>query len=341
MKSTNESGDGSSRWDIWLIAAIAVVLVAGTIFVSLRMLDQSERHVAAVKEMKVRENVENAWAPQTAQCDDLVKNDLAENPDRTAAKYSNIQISENSMAYIAKMSKLRSLSLSGCNVQNRWLKHLAPLQLEQINLSDCDISDDAMKELIKIKTLRSLHLNGCAKITDRGVEIITQLPITELFVSKSKVTDYGIKILTACKTLQRLDVSATKVTSSALSQIASMKGLLTLDVSKLQIQTKDFAALRKVPTLYSLNVTQCGINDEGLKALSGANLYKINLSRNPVTAKGVTYLYSCPRLKVVRLEDCQKITALDAEKLRKAKPDWKVQTSDPKDYQWKDAMEFL
>lgn len=340
MKSPKTSGDGTGRLDLWIMAAIAIVLVAGTIFVSLRLLDQSERHVEAVKEMKVRENVDNAWAPQTATCDTMIKRDLEEHPNRTEAKYSNIQISETSMTYIGKMSRLRMLSLSGCTVKDQWLKYLEPLQLEQIDLGDCDITDDAMQELVKIKTLRAVQLNGCTKIGDRGLEIITQLPLTELYVSKSKVTNGGVKFLTACKSLQRLDVSTTKITSSELPNLARMN-LLTLDLSDLQLHAKDLAAFRNAPNLYSFNLTRCGIKDEGLKALSGANLHKINLQGNPVTAKGLTFLYSCPRLKVVRLENCRKITPLDLEKLRKAKPDWRIQTTDPKDYQLKDAMEFL
>lgn len=328
------------RKDFWLLGAIAVVLVAGTIFVSLKLLDQSERHVKAVKEMKVREDVDNAWAPQKAQCDSTIKADLEAHPDRTEAKYTNMLISEKSMLYLAKMSKLQGLSLSGCSVEDRWLRHLAPLPLQRIALSDCDITDDAMNYLVKMKDLKAVHLNGCTKITDRGVEIITKRPLTELFVAKSRITNESARFLSSCKTLRRLDVGQTSITSDVLAQLLSLKELVGLDLSDTLVRGKDLGAVKNADKLRALNLRRCGVNDDGLKTLTGVGVYKINLSGNPFSGKGLAYLYSCPQLGVLKLDECPNITAADVQKFKKAKPNCRVDSSDPDD-QWREAVDSI
>lgn len=328
------------RKDFWLLGAIAVVLVAGTIFVSLKLLDQSERHVKAVKEMKVREDVDNAWAPQKAQCDSTIKADLEAHPSRTEAKYTNMLISEKSMLYLAKMSKLQGLSLSGCSVEDQWLRHLLPLPLQQIALNNCDITDDAMNYLVKMKALKSVHLNGCTKITDRGVEVITKRPLTELFVAKSRITNDSARFISSCKTLRRLDLGQTAVTSEILPELVSLKELIGLDLSDTRVRGKDLAAVKDAAKLYALNLSRCGIKDDGLKNLAGVRLYKINLSGNPCTGKGLAHLYSCPRLSVLKLEDCPNITDSDLAKFKKEKPDCRVDSSSP-DNSLKEAVDSI
>lgn len=329
-----------ARRDIWFLGIIAMLIVGGTIFISFKILDQSERHLETIKEMKVTENVDNAWAPQSAQCDNSVKADLEADPNRTQAKYANLQISETSMTYIARMRNLRRLDLARCSLNDDWLIHLKNLPLESLSLSDCDITNDGMQHLAKIRTLKLIHLNGCNSIGDEGVKKLAELPLAELHLARTSITNSGIKHLTACKSLLKLDVSRSKVTSSALVDLASMHGLRSLDFSGIPVKTNDLSCFLKGPSqLWVLNVSRCGIQDDGVKVFAALPLLrKLNISHNPFTSKGVSYLCSNESIISLRLDGCPNISPADVQKLKKSKPNCRVELANLKQKDLRDTI---
>jgi hypothetical protein len=332
----------AGRQDIWILIGLAVLVVSGVIFVSFRIVDQSERHVQAVKDMKVSESIDNAWAPQSSEVDSMVRQDLESNPDRQEAKYSNIQITETSLKYISRMRKLKSLSLSGCSVKDDWLIHIEHLPLEAVALSDCDITDNGMLHLAKIKTLRSLHVNGCHRIGDRGVEIISGLPLDDLHLSRTSITNAGVKSLTACKSLEKLNLSGTSISSAAYPELSRMPSLLALDLSEVAVTPKDLESLKKAPKLWSLNLEDCGLHDDALKALADFPVQKLVVSKNPFTSRGIDYLCSNHKVAALKIDKCPYVTDSDLQRLKKAKPNCRFLTSDQKREQLKDAIwDFL
>lgn len=81
---------------------------------------------------------------------------------------SDCPLEGKALETIGSLAKLKILSISGCNITDETLQHLANLPLERLDLEALDmISDEGLSELLwSLRTLHSLYIFNCQKITD-------------------------------------------------------------------------------------------------------------------------------------------------------------------------------
>ncbi len=326
-----------------LLLGITVLLVFATIILVLKLLDQSERHVKAVRDMKVTQDTDNAWAPQATECDLMVKRDLEENPLRTEAKY-RLEVTEKGMEYLEKMQNLRILVLSGCSVQDKWLRHIQKLPLRQIDLSDSDVGDGGVPYLAKIPTLTELLLSNCSHVTDLSTPTLCKMTaLHRLSLEGTGVTNNGIKNLRGLTNLDNLSVCNTPVNSGAFDDIATLTNLHSLYFSFNTIELQDISKLKALSKLDTLSMPRCKLNDDCVEVLATIPVRVLDLSGNPFTGKGLMALAKNKPLRALIIDGCAQIGDGDIAKFRKAAPKCNLShgAGDSKLDKWKDQYKDL
>jgi Leucine-rich repeat (LRR) protein len=85
---------------------------------------------------------------------------------------SNAELSDDGLAELGNLKKLRFLALRGTKITAAGLKHLSGLQeLEHLVLTGNRISDAGLEHLAKLKNLKTLEVGG-TDITDAGLKVI-------------------------------------------------------------------------------------------------------------------------------------------------------------------------
>jgi len=305
-----------------VLGVITVLLVAATIVLTLKLLDQSERHVEAVHGMKVKSATDAGWAPRDAELDGVVKADYDKDPNRTKAGY-HADISDKGMRILGKMKNLTNLDLAGCNVEDDWLQYIQDLHLTRLALSDSEITDRGARMISKFTDLADLTLARCTKIGDQGISSFKSLKkLTCLDLEQTQCTNSGVKIL--CDNLPNLTVlklKYTKVTSAALADIAKLKNLDDLDLSQNEIDRKDLVHLAGLKKLTKLGLNRCNITDEDIPFLASLGVNSLGLSSTPITSKGLMILAGTKHIRQIYIEGCPNLTAADVEKLRQIHPE--------------------
>jgi hypothetical protein len=118
------------------------------------------------------------------------------------------KITDEGMKHVARLAKLRRLSLSSDNIGDRGLVHVEGLS-----------------------KLESLHV-GSSKVTDAGMKSIGRLTqLRELSLSCPALTDAGLKELHGLKELERLSIEHYQLSDAAIAALkAKLPRLTTKDV---------------------------------------------------------------------------------------------------------------
>ena len=144
--------------------------------------------------------------------------------------------------------EITDLDLTGTNVTEKGLKHLAGLRkLMTIRLSQGQLSDAHLRVLCEIGLMHTLTYQiagSSAKPVPEAIEDIVTLALC-----RSRITDAGLRELARFSNLARLDLSETRVTDAGLKELARLKTLTTLQLQGTQVTEAGVAALQKaLPT---------------------------------------------------------------------------------------------
>lgn len=221
---------------------------------------------------------------------------------RFSGKERITDIEDPGMAHIAKLIKLRSLSLDGLWVSEDGIKTLAPLKdLQQLQLGKTLVGNEVIPVLENFPKLKSLRLskNG-------------QLDAT------------GLAQLSAIKNLEELDLSeCTAFFDDALESVGKLTKLKKLNLWRAQIGDAGIAALAPLTNLESLNVDNTRLTDESMPTFSGmTKLTFLHLGSTGITDAGLIHLeplVNMEKLIVTRTEVTKEGVAALSPKLPKAK----------------------
>jgi internalin A len=253
----------------------------------------------------------------------------------------NEGITDTGLAYIGELGKLKHLDVGG-NYTDKGIAELANCRLmEELSIGGSGITDESLRIVGELKNLETLSIGG-AGLTDDGMSKIAKLTnLRRLYITNApNVTNTGIAKLTTLKSLQYLSINYfTKVTVGGLSNFNELPNLISLtllgihqDNSKMDISglkklkelvitfnpglegknesfssSEDWACLAKLTELKTLQVPGYGIDDNGMKYLSGLknldflNIYCIGESR--ITDRGIKYLTGLKKLSDLRIKD--------------------------------------
>ncbi len=138
-----------------------------------------------------------------------------------ALRVQDDRLSDDAIESIIKLPKLEYLSLShNPGITDDGVAKLMDLkELRSLRLASLRISDEGLQNIDRLKHLRTLDLSG-TNITDKTLDKIKELPLQEIFLSSTNVTDEGVRQLAKCGILDRLALNGCpKVSKGVVSEL--------------------------------------------------------------------------------------------------------------------------
>jgi hypothetical protein len=125
------------------------------------------------------------------------------------------------------------------------------------------------------KPVVGVSFAGSTELTDKGLkEVAGALAALKdlkwLDLSRTQVTDTGLKEVAGLKGLQKLRLPATEVTDAGLKHLKKLKELRELDLSITKVSDKGVKELADLKTLRRLSLLGSGVTDKGFEELKRA-----------------------------------------------------------------------
>ncbi|CAM4733630.1 unnamed protein product [Leuciscus chuanchicus] len=321
----------------------------------LRELDLSKNNITASGVMQISDLLEHPQCKLEKlglrSCDisdrgyTVLSSALRSNPSLRELDLSENNINELGVKMLSALladpqSKLEKLELRSCNISDGGCAVLSSAlrsnpSLRELDLSRNNITDSKLKKISPLLEdpqckLQKLVLRSC-NISDEGCADLSSalrsnLSLRELDLSENKITDSGVKELSAlladprCK-LEKLGMRSCWIRDGGCADLSSAlrsnpSHLRELDLSENIITdsgVKKFSALLKHPQskLEKLGLRSCYISDGGCAVLSSAlrsnpsHLRELDLSENNITDSGIKQLSALlehPQCKLEKLE---------------------------------------
>jgi hypothetical protein len=195
-------------------------------------------------------------------------------------RVDNTTFTDESLSQIAKFQHLKALALSGGQITDRGLRHVAGLK--------------KLNELV----LRDARLVSCA-----GMAEIVKLPqLRRLELTNAPIRDGAFARLAAIQTLEELSVEGSNLSVESLEVAARMPNLksLSLDLGNHVIGREAVLSLHALPNLRRLSLRCSGISDDALSEVKSlTNLRLLSLGDARVSWQALAMLReSLPNLSV-------------------------------------------
>ncbi len=167
-------------------------------------------------------------------------------------------------------SRLTAVGFQEAGLTNQDVKVLAEFTgWKGISLSDNPIAGDGLSNLRDVKGLESLDVSGC-KINDRSFTALSDLPLRRLDLSRTDLTDAGVKAVAAnFRKLESLNLAATAATEACLPAVATFGDLRDLSLAHLALNAPTLDALAACKNLRSLSVADTPQHVADLSKLVG------------------------------------------------------------------------
>ncbi len=247
-------------------------------------LDLSETSVAdaGLKDLAAHENLATLNLHDTKVTDAGLKH-LTPLKNLTRISLSSEHLSDESLRVLREMNLLHSLG----SIRESRHTPSSPSEVTGLNLRGTKVTDAGLKELAPLKNLTYLVLPDVTDSTLRelrGLGLLHALDLAEsdalerpqsaedvatLRLSRTKITDAGLKELVDFKNLTNLSLSGTAVTDAGLKELAFFKDLSHLDLSDTNVTGTGLKHLAGCKKLTRLDVA---LTDDGLRALSEMGL---------------------------------------------------------------------
>jgi hypothetical protein len=151
-------------------------------------------------------------------------------------------VSDAGLKVLKGSTKLANLDLDGTKITPEGIKELRDLrELHYIHLANDQITDKMLKGLHEAKMLHALH-TAYTKDFKRPTGEDT---LYRLSLSKTPITDEGIKELKDLTKIGELELEATNITDAAIPDLKELKSLKRMDLKDTKITDEGFEDLRK------------------------------------------------------------------------------------------------
>lgn len=188
----------------------------------LQILQMSQTGVSDLQNLAFIKTLENIELNRT-----LIKTrhlrSLIGLPKLKVLKIEENNLNDDCIDQIVQMPNLEYLSLChNSGITDDGVNKLMSLKkLKGLRLGSLRIGDDGLRNIERLKNLRSLDLNG-TDVTDKTLAKLSRMPLHELYLSGTNVTDEGVRQLVNCGTLDHLTLnSCPKVSKGVVSQLRS------------------------------------------------------------------------------------------------------------------------
>lgn len=207
----------------------------------------------------------------------------------------------------------------------RWLGMELVGRVKQVDLRKGKVDNDLMTHIGRLTELRRLDLSD-ANIDDEGLRRIAHLPVYELWLQGTHISDQSAKTLSQMKTLSFLQLNATTVSDQFLEQLESLPRLESLGLRGAQVTSEGMKYLARHPRLKTVDVYQTAVGDAGVTFLAECPLLTdVGLSMTAITDEAFGSLGMLTKLEHVDVTANRALTKEAAANFAKAHPECKVE----------------
>jgi hypothetical protein len=220
-------------------------------------------------------------------------------------------LGNGSIAVLAQIAALTSLSLSYCSNVTNVSPLSSCLALEELTLSRTSVDVDGIEALARIPTLRKLYLLECRRLRD--VTCLQDcVSLETLALTGSPVTSMGLRGLENIPGLRSPNIGTSDVLT--VVGLSSSRALTSLDLCETNVDNAGIAGLENIPSLTQLDLKGCRRITSVRSLRMSQSIRGLNLSETDITAASLVGLNEIPTLEIVVLENCRKLT--DVRSLR-------------------------
>jgi internalin A len=230
---------------------------------------------------------------------------LAHAPNLVEIGLSKAEVHDKLALAFAALPRLRTIRLAATPITIAAIRKIVALPaLRAVDLAATPIDDAACAQLIVHPELEELRLDD-TQVTDACFGEQPSPKLTELYVSRTAVSDRGARILDSLAHLTGLGLGATRITGATLERIGKLTELRTLvlqathtdqleqlgalhDLRRLYLTATDlddaaFAAFANLRELRVLHVASTRISDGSLDLLRSFNLDELAIGETRIT----------------------------------------------------------
>jgi Leucine-rich repeat (LRR) protein len=310
---------------IVVIVTCIIALICGLAWVSVNLVDQSERQVNEIRAINVNAQLGSHKEEKESESDRHAMLYLRTHPGAGAVSFKGYDLTDRAMPSFAGMSKLAFLCLAYTQVGDAGLKYLENLPLRVLDLSDTRVTDDGMDAVNKIHSLDCLFVNE-TDVGDAGVARLKDLSnLGEIHLNDSRVTDMCAGMIAEHKNIWKVSLAATHTTDKALVDLSTLPQLTTLDLTNTDVTIKGLRLLKNKPLMKTLLMVASRLTDDDLEQITQIlpTLQRLDIGRTGITDAGLKHLTKL-KLKTLDLQMCKKITTEGIDAFKKACPECKV-----------------
>lgn len=171
----------------------------------------------------------------------------------------------------------------------------------KVDLRNGKADNDLLTHIAVFKELRGLDLSN-ADIDDDGVRRLVHLPLRELWLQSTGITDASADSLSELTTLDFLQLNATSLTDAFLERLQPMPNLNNLGLRGTRVTSVGMKYLPRHTKLNTLDVYDTQIDDSGVRHLVDCqSLTHVGLSMTKITNSVFESLGKLPNLTTADL----------------------------------------
>jgi hypothetical protein len=253
-----------------------------------------------------------------------IQDEVDRDPEEAHFKLRYFRATDETLAPLARLWKLRSVDLSCSKIGDNGLAYIEKCPLEILILAETQVTDAGMVHVANMKRLETLDLYD-TKVSNSGLAHLAGVTsIRVLKIGGTQITGDGLENLLPLKSLKELDVNDLKdgMTEKGLATISKFANLTQLNLGGDRITATGIAALANLPKLGNLCLARTNLSAGEIDALAKLkHLEVLDLEATPVTIKDLnTLAKELPSLEQLCIENCGKISQSDRQQFMKRHP---------------------
>ena len=173
---------------------------------------------------------------------------------------------------------------------------LERLPISEVNLREAKVDNTLLVHVGNLKEVRRLDLSY-ANIDDAGLKTIAHLPLRELWLQSTNITDASAVTISRIKTLDFLQLNSTDLSDEFLKTLTPMPKLTDLGLRGTDVTGDGMQHLQRHSKLKKLDVYHTAVDDTGVEALTRCkSLTFVGLSKTQITDQVFQNLAKLPNL---------------------------------------------
>ena len=183
-------------------------------------------HDDSLKLLSNYKQLQNIDLRDCADITDLGISYIVHLPKLKRLNLTRTRVTDAAILDINSAKKLEELDLSGTQIHDKGLLALRhDLPLKNLLVKATAISDNGLEELHLFKTLRYLKLDNCKQIGNDGVAKLSQIPLDQLDLVGTSITDGVIDSLLKMPSITALGMTDTRLTGKFLHEMVNLNCL--------------------------------------------------------------------------------------------------------------------